>query len=228
MTDFVSAVSAPPNPSTGRASDRFVTYVHHVCESTQGRAALRRGLGLPVERCNQLHRYLVPWLRDHDDQHHADVRRAYYAVAALIAARPRSARDATPVTSASASWYERPNLGASLGRAVAKGVLKANSAESALHLMARQSSDAIHPGLPALVRQLLGGGVRVDWAVLLEDLAWWNRSRDRIATLWLESYFRTVDGTPDPAAPADAADSADPSGPADTSNPADPAEENHR
>lgn len=209
MTDSVPAVSAPPTSSTVRISDRFVAYVHQVCESKQVRAALRRGLGLPVERCNYMHRYLVPWLRDHDDQHHADVRRAYYAVASLIAARPRSARDATPDESASVSWYERSNLGASLGQAVAKGVLKENSAESALHLMARQSSDAVHPGLPALVRQLLAGGIAVDWAVLLEDLARWNRSRDRIATRWLESYFRTASsGTTDPA-PFDSAEEND-------------------
>ncbi|WP_338775245.1 type I-E CRISPR-associated protein Cse2/CasB [Streptomyces sp. DG1A-41] len=199
MTDSAPAAPAPPTSSSARPSDRFVAYVHRVCASTQTRAALRRGLGLPVERCNYVHRYLVPWLRDHDDQHHVDVRRAYYAVASLIAARPRSARDTTPDDSASVSWYERSNLGASLGQAVAKGVMKANSAESALHLMARQSSDAIHPGLPALVRQLQSGGITLDWAVLLEDLAWWNRSRDRIATRWLESYFRTAAGTSDPA-----------------------------
>ncbi|MEU9632342.1 type I-E CRISPR-associated protein Cse2/CasB [Streptomyces luteogriseus] len=199
MTDSVPAAPAPPTSKPVRVSDRFVTYVHRVCASTQTRAALRRGLGLPVERCNYMHRYLVPWLRDHDDQHHGDVRRAYYAVASLIAARPRSARDTTPDDSASVSWYERSNLGASLGQAVAKGVMKANSAESALHLMARQSSDAIHPGLPALIRQLQSGGITIDWAVLLEDLAWWNRSRDRIATRWLESYFRTAAGTTDPA-----------------------------
>ncbi|WP_234310529.1 type I-E CRISPR-associated protein Cse2/CasB [Streptomyces sp. NRRL S-474] len=198
MTDSAPAAPAPPTSSSARTSDRFVTYVHGMCASTQARAALRRGLGLPVERCNYLHRYLVPWLRDHDDQHHGEVRRAYYAVASLIAARPRSARDSTPDPSASVSWYERPNLGASLGQAVAQGVMKANSAESALHLMARQSSDAIHPSLPALVRQLQSGGIAVDWAVLLEDLAWWNRSRDRIATRWLESYFRTAAGTTDP------------------------------
>jgi CRISPR system Cascade subunit CasB len=199
MTDSVPALSTPPNSSTDRISDRFVAYVHHVCESKQARAALRRGLGLPVDRCNYLHRYLVPWLRDHDDQHYAGVRRAYYAVASLIAARPRSARDTTPPENTSVSWYERSNLGASLGQAVAKGVLKENSAESALHLMARQSSDAIHPGLPALVRQLLSGNITVDWAVLLEDLARWDRSRDHIATRWLESYFRTASGTTDPA-----------------------------
>jgi len=198
MTESVPAAPTPPTPSTTRTSDRFVTYIHQVCTSTQARAALRRGLGLPVERCTYMHRYLVSWLRDHDDPHQADVRRAYYAVAALIAARPRSARDATPDQDTSVSWYERPNLGAALGQAVTKGVLKENSAESALHLMARQSSDAIHPGLPALVRQLLSGGVPIDWAVLLEDLAWWNRSRDRIATRWLESYFRTASNTTDP------------------------------
>ncbi|MFF3505423.1 type I-E CRISPR-associated protein Cse2/CasB [Streptomyces sp. NPDC003247] len=208
MTDSVPAASAPPNSPTVRVSDRFVAYTHHLCESKQARAALRRGLGLPVERCNYMHRYLVPWLRDHDDQHHADVRRAYYAAASLIAARPRIARDTTPDESVSVSWYERPNLGASLGQAVTAGVLKENSAESALHLMARQSSDAVHPGLPALVRQLLGGGITVDWAVLLEDLAWWNRSRDRIATRWLESYFRTASGTTDPA-PSDSAEEND-------------------
>ncbi|WP_260334508.1 type I-E CRISPR-associated protein Cse2/CasB [Streptomyces beigongshangae] len=208
MTDSVPAASAPPASSSVRVSDRFVAYVHQLCASTQARAALRRGLGLPVERCTYLHRYLVPWLRDHDDQHHGDVRRAYYAVASLIAARPRSARDTTPDQDASVSWYERPNLGASLGQAVAKGVLKENSAESALHLMARQSSDAIHPGLPALIRQLLAGGITIDWAVLLEDLAWWNRSRDRIATRWLESYFRTAANTTDPA-PNDSAEEND-------------------
>ncbi|MFI8194389.1 type I-E CRISPR-associated protein Cse2/CasB [Streptomyces sp. NPDC085946] len=209
MTDSVPTASAPPTSTPVRVSDRFVAYVHRVCASTQGRAALRRGLGLPVERCNYMHRYLVPWLRDHDDQHHADVRRAYYAVASLIAARPRSARDTTPDDSASVSWYERSNLGASLGQAVAQGVMKANSAESALHLMARQSSDAVHPGLPALIRQLLSGGIAVDWAVLLEDLAWWNRSRDRIATRWLESYFRTAGGTTDPDSAFDSAEEND-------------------
>lgn len=198
MTDSVPSAPAPPTSSTLRTSDRFVAHVHRLCASTQARAALRRGLGLPVERCNYMHRYLVPWLRDHDDQHHGDVRRAYYAVASLIAARPRSARDTTPDQHTSLSWYERPNLGASLGQAVSNGVLKDNSAESALHLMARQSSDAVHPGLPALVRQLLAGGIAIDWAVLLEDLAWWNRSRDRIATRWLESYFRTASNTTDP------------------------------
>ncbi|MGW7466992.1 type I-E CRISPR-associated protein Cse2/CasB [Streptomyces xantholiticus] len=209
MTDSVPAAPAPPTPSTDRVSDRFVSYVHRLCEATRTRAELRRGLGMPVERCSYTHRYLVPWLRDHDDQDYAERRRAYYAVAALIAARPRTVREAARGERPPVSWHERPNLGSSLGQGVTKGVLKANSAESILHLMSRQSSDAVHPGLPALMRQLHNGGIAVDWAVLLEDLAWWNRNRDRIATRWLDSYFRTATGETDPATP-------------------DSAEENHR
>ncbi|MEU3657693.1 type I-E CRISPR-associated protein Cse2/CasB [Streptomyces sp. NPDC032161] len=172
-----------------------------LCKETRARAELRRGLGLPVERCNYMHRYIVPWLRDHDDQDYADLRRAYYAVAALIASRPRTAREAASDETPPVSWYERPNLGASLGQGVVKDALKGNSAENVLHLMARQGSDAVHRGLPALVQQLHNGGIAVDWAVLLEDMAWWNRHRDRIATRWLDSYFHTSTGETGSATP---------------------------
>ncbi|MCX5172688.1 type I-E CRISPR-associated protein Cse2/CasB [Streptomyces antibioticus] len=191
MTLPTSAPAAAKKPI--RPSDRFIAYVHDLCDSNGTRATLRRGLGLPVERCNYLHRYLVPWT---SEQMHPDAKRAHYAVAALIAARPRTARDTPPTTpaddDAAANWYARPNLGAALGRAVNQQVLKPATAESALHLMSRQSTDAIHPSLPALTRQLLNGNVAIDWAVLLEDLARWNRDRDRIATRWLESYFRVT------------------------------------
>jgi CRISPR system Cascade subunit CasB len=161
--------------------------------------------------------------------------RAHYTVAALIAARPRTARDAdraaaaealvpdtgaeadtkpdtnpdalaSPEDSTGASrpkpvdWWTRPNLGASLGEAVNKRLLKADTAEADLHLMVRQGADALQQRLPALTRHLLGGGVRIDWSVLLDDLALWDLDRDRIATRWLESYFhvRDRDDTDDP------------------------------
>ncbi|GAA2880723.1 hypothetical protein GCM10010524_11180 [Streptomyces mexicanus] len=184
-----------------------MAYVYRLCESKRTRAELRRGLGLPVERCNYLHRYLVPWLsrpaEDGSSQRvHPEAKRAHYAVAALIAARPRTARDTPPTATDAApvpDWFTRPDLGTSLGQAVNQGVMKPATAESTLHLMSRQTSDAIHPYLPALTRQLLGGGVTVDWAVLLEDLSWWDRDRDRIATRWLENYFRTTsaEGAPE-------------------------------
>ncbi|WP_238782975.1 type I-E CRISPR-associated protein Cse2/CasB [Streptomyces monomycini] len=193
-----STPSAPAaRPSQQRASDRFIAYVQQLCASNRTRAELRRGLGLPVDRCNYLHRYLVPFLAPtHGKQVPREQRRAYYAVAALIAARPRAVRDTEPAGwhegRPPENWFARANLGACLGRAAADGVLKARSAEGVLHLMCQQSAESIHPGLPALTRQLANGGVAVDWAVLLEDLARWDRDRDRIATRWLESYFRVL------------------------------------
>ncbi|MYV93089.1 type I-E CRISPR-associated protein Cse2/CasB, partial [Streptomyces sp. SID1034] len=95
----------------------------------------------------------------------------------------------------------RPNLGASLADAVNRGLFKPGSAEADLHLMARQSSDSLHQRLPSLTQRILKGGVPLDWAVLLNDLAWWNHRRDQIATRWLESYFRvrtTEDDTTQP------------------------------
>ena len=194
MTTTAPTTAKPSKKHDKRPSDEFVDYVLELCQTKKTRADLRTGLGLPVDRCNYLHRYLVPWT---SPRMHPDAKRALYAVAALIAARPRStredrARDADDPAPAP-DGYKRENLGASLAHAVRRDVIKPASAESELHLMARQSSEAIHPRLPALTRHLLTGGIDIDWAVLLEDLTWWNRDRDRVATRWLESYFRLVD-----------------------------------
>ncbi|WP_063771015.1 type I-E CRISPR-associated protein Cse2/CasB [Streptacidiphilus neutrinimicus] len=193
------------------AYDEFVAYIQELCTSKGTQAQLRSGLGRPVERCTYLHRYLVPWT---SESTHPDTKRALYAVAALIAARPRSAREADAQAKAAAAivtegtgsgnagqgtgrgWQRRPTLGSSLGLAVRAGVLKPASAEGDLHLMTRQSSDAIHPRLPALTRQLLAAGIPVDWAVLIRDLGSWNRERDRRATQWLEDYWRAVNTAP--------------------------------
>ncbi|MEW1892295.1 type I-E CRISPR-associated protein Cse2/CasB [Streptomyces sp. NPDC085659] len=183
MTDSTVA-AAPPK------QDRFVSYIHDLCQDNRTRAELRRGLSLPVERCNYMHRYLVPWLHRHDDVNYPDTRRAYYGVASLIAARPRTARQTEPAKPSATAWHLRPNLGSALGDAVRKDVMKPGTAESALHLMCRQSSDAVHRTLPSLTRQLLNGGIAVDWAVLLKDLSWWTHDRDAIATRWLDQYFR--------------------------------------
>ncbi|MFF3974900.1 type I-E CRISPR-associated protein Cse2/CasB [Streptomyces rubiginosohelvolus] len=192
MTDSTAAAAPPKH-------DRFTSYIHTLCQDNRTRAELRRGLGLPVERCNYMHRYLVPWLHQHDDVSYPDTRRAYYGVASLIAARPRVARQTEPTDTSATSWYLRPNLGSTLGDAVRGDVMKAGTAESALHLMSRQSSDAVHRTLPSLTRQLLSGGITVDWSVLLKDLSWWTQDRDAITTRWLDQYFRhsTPAGAPD-------------------------------
>ncbi|MFE3518960.1 type I-E CRISPR-associated protein Cse2/CasB [Streptomyces sp. NPDC059166] len=183
MTDSTVAAAPPKH-------DRFISHVHDLCQDNRTRAELRRGLGLPVERCNYMHRYLVPWLHRHDDVSYPDTRRAYYGVTSLIAARPRVARQTELANTSATAWYLRPNLGSALGEAVRKDVMKPGTAESALHLISRQSSDAVHRTLPSLTRQLLSGGIAVDWAVLLKDLSWWTQDRDSTATRWLDQYFR--------------------------------------
>lgn len=180
--------------------DAFVAYITDLCDkSTKAQADLRTGLGRPLERCTYLHRYLVPRLpqQEYPQQQYDDWRRAHYAVASLIAARPRAARDADRAaareadpTADAAEWWKRPNFGASLAQAVNGKLLKPDTAEGDLHLMVRQSSDAVQQRLPSLTRHLLGRGVSIDWSVLLDDLIWWNADRDRVATRWLEAYFR--------------------------------------
>ncbi|WP_128381289.1 type I-E CRISPR-associated protein Cse2/CasB [Streptomyces cavernae] len=183
-------------PDSERRSEQFVSHVLELCENNRTKSDLRSGLGLPVERCNRMHRYLVRRL---PEAQHRDARRAHYGVAALIAARPPRAREADAERAATADsqpsleWRARPNLGASLAAGVNAGLIRPGTAESHLHLFSRQSSDALHQRLPALTRHLLGGGINVDWAVLLEDLTWWNRDRDTRATRWMDAYYRALD-----------------------------------
>ncbi|MEV8391803.1 MULTISPECIES: type I-E CRISPR-associated protein Cse2/CasB [unclassified Streptomyces] len=202
----MTSASAVPKSKKQQQFDRhdaFVEYIVDLCrKSTKAQSDLRSGLGRPLENCTYLHRYLVPRLspQDYPDQQYDDRRRAHYAVASLVAARPRYARDADRAAVAEAEetgtplpmpeWWKRPNLGSSLAQGVNKKLLKPTTAEEDLHLMVRQSSEALQVRLPALTQHLLSGGVRIDWSVLLDDLSWWNKDRDRVATRWLESYFR--------------------------------------
>nr|WSW64551.1 type I-E CRISPR-associated protein Cse2/CasB [Streptomyces sp. NBC_00998] len=189
-------------------AQEFVHQVLEVCAgSKRAQADLRSGLGLPYDRCQRMHRHLMRLVPERS--RHPEARRPYYVVAALIAARSRGVRDEDAERNSAAlaqegsspselggtsqSWWQRPNLGASLAEAVNQGTLAAGSAESELHLLARIGSESLHSRLPALVGQINGRGVVLDWAVLLDDLAGWDYSQDRIATRWLESYFRVRD-----------------------------------
>ncbi|MFD3680388.1 type I-E CRISPR-associated protein Cse2/CasB [Streptomyces sp. NPDC058613] len=211
--------------SRQQRAEEFVREVLELCAgSKRAQADLRSGLGLPYDRCQRMHRHLMRLVPDGMRQ--PEARRPYYVVASLIAARSRRTRDedaerdatppqATPSSERSqaaglggagaAAWWQRPNLGATLAGAVNQKLMAAGSAESELHLLARVGSDSLHARLPALIGQVHGRGVVVDWAVLLEDLAWWDYSQDRIVTRWLESYFRTRDFAERAAAKAEAA-----------------------
>ncbi|MET8010442.1 type I-E CRISPR-associated protein Cse2/CasB [Streptomyces sp. NPDC005271] len=188
--------------------DRFVAAVQTQCADPGTQQALRRGLAKPVDEVPArthaalLRGGLVP------DDARGPKRRAYYAVAALIAARPRAQRladaDSTDATGAaavvvpSATTRFRPS-GTSLGESLALAVtrrgtegIKEDGAEARLHLMVRQEADGIHRMLPAVLRQLGSAGVAADYGCLLRDLIVWHHYRDSVATRWLEDFYRTL------------------------------------
>lgn len=207
---------APPSPTTTTSDERrahyeaYVADVEALCADNGTRARLRAGRGQPVTRCRELHRYLVCLVAQHG------AKRAHYTVASLIALRrpdripssdttPHSADRPGPPASVTPAatdetagpdpfppWRSRPNLGASLAAAVRRAGFNAGRTEEHLHTLVRLETDQLHPRLPSLAERLLRAGIPIDWAVLLEDLAWWDYDRDQVSTRWLESYYLTL------------------------------------
>ncbi|MFJ2645565.1 type I-E CRISPR-associated protein Cse2/CasB [Streptomyces sp. NPDC087420] len=204
----------------------FVDRVRKLCRESPGaQSALRAGLGKPVmEVPARVHAALLrPGLirEDPKGRGYADKERAYYAVAALIAARPRAQReseddahaeatehaDATepgmrgesPGEGTDAAGTTFPPRGISLGESFALAVgrrspdeLKSGAAESRLHLLVRQDLDGAHRMLPGVFRWLGSSGVTPDYACLLYDLSMWRYGRDAVATRWLQSFYRSL------------------------------------
>ncbi|WP_225848251.1 type I-E CRISPR-associated protein Cse2/CasB [Streptomyces sp. HPF1205] len=213
------AAAPPSRHDSMNPYDAFVAGVLRLCSDAGTQQALRRALGrsladIPARTHAALLRGgLVP------DGAGPERRRAYYAVAALIAARPRAQRiaeadgsgkgaaaaaddSATPAgdsdESVAGSRF-RPrgtSLGEGLASAVARqggtGGIKQDGAESRLHLMVRQDVDGLHRMLPAVLRQVASAGVAADYACLLRDLIAWPKGRDAVSVRWLEDYYRTL------------------------------------
>jgi CRISPR system Cascade subunit CasB len=192
--------------------DPFVGRILDVCRAEpRRRSELRRGLRLPPERAATMHAVVAPWLPDRRDR---ASERAYYTVAAMIAAQPRDARDpaqtdpadpaggepaeATPPSGAASLAYpgRRPNLGWSLAEAVRRDRqgrrIASETAEKRLHLLVRQNLDGVHRQLPGVVGHLRALNVTVDWAQLMSDLARWTGSRDQVTKAWLQTFYRTL------------------------------------
>jgi CRISPR system Cascade subunit CasB len=153
-----------------------------------------------------MHPFVARWLPDGVSEAQE---RAYYTVAALIAAQPPEARqedrtgaddtgdeDTTQDEAAAVKTenrpVRRPNLGHSMAEATNRKDAKHESMERRLQLLARQDLDGIHNLLPPLVRYLRNKKVPVDWGKLLEDLCRWQYSRDLVAKDWLQTYYRTL------------------------------------
>jgi hypothetical protein len=91
-------------------------------------------------------------------------------------------------------WRGRPSLGTSLALAVIRHGFKQHRMDDRLRTLTRLPAALLHPRLVPLAAHLYGRGAgRLDFAVLLEDLAWWDYDRLDIAARWREHYFLTLD-----------------------------------
>lgn len=194
----------------GREKD-FVLWVQRLCAQDPGaRAALRSGLRKDLEAVPRMHRFVAPWLPH--DRTPREVQQAYYAIASMIAAQPRStpgsgtaAGQDEPVVPGDASPGPIPDRaaggqvgrGTSLGAAFAAAAgagraagMRESAAENRLNLLTRQSLAGLHRHLPAAVAHLSSLGVPVDFAQLLSDLSHWPRHSGQISRRWLQDYYR--------------------------------------
>jgi CRISPR system Cascade subunit CasB len=198
-----------------RRDARFVRYIIDVCCDTGTRAALRRGLGQPVERAYTMHPVVAPFLTSPEEAGagYTPTERAYYTVAALIAAAPRQTTNSDADDDADdgkdtedTETTEAPDSGVvsparSLGVAMAEAVndtsghrraMSLDNAEKRLHLLVRQSHIGVHRQLPGVVRRIQQYDVVIDWVQLVGDLRRWPYDQDRIAKRWLQDFYRTV------------------------------------
>ncbi|MER6548636.1 type I-E CRISPR-associated protein Cse2/CasB [Streptomyces sp. NPDC001250] len=187
---------------------RLVDYTREIeklCRDDPGaRIALRSGLRRGMDDVPRMHRFVSPRL-PHNRRAPESEQRAYYAVAAMIAAQPRST---FTVHDAEQQLDEAPQAGdptpavrygTSLGLAFALAVtespgrereMRESTAESRLNLLTRQSLNGLHRHLPAAVGYLRDVDVPIDWAQLLADLIAWPAQSGRISRRWLQDYYR--------------------------------------
>ncbi|MGW0855101.1 type I-E CRISPR-associated protein Cse2/CasB [Streptomyces sp. NPDC002690] len=210
VSPSATAGGFPQQKSTPRVGSphAFTDWVSQVSRDDPGaRSALRSGLRKDLDSVRRMHRLVAPWL---PEGRSADVERAYYAVAAMIASQSRSAltapdteksTDDDPVRTggeqmpATSVRRRRVSLGTAFATAVADGPgrekeMRAGTAESRLNLLTRQSVNGLHRHLPASVGYLRSLDVDVDWAQLLDDLSHWRRNSGRISRTWLQDFYR--------------------------------------
>jgi hypothetical protein len=102
------------------------------------------------------------------------------------------------------AWQRRPDLGRTLAEAVLHRAIAHDSATRRLRALGKLSTDLLHPRLPALAKLLDQAGLDTDFAVLLDDLVWWDTDRARITSAWTLSFHLAVGG--DTPAPTDLAE----------------------
>ncbi|MFJ8608089.1 type I-E CRISPR-associated protein Cse2/CasB [Streptomyces sp. NPDC093675] len=110
---------------------------------------------------------------------------------------PDAPPDGAPETGGGAGaqpWRARPDLGASLAVAVARHGFKESRMTDRVRTLTKLGTPLLHPRLWSLATHLHSrNAARLDFAVLLEDLAWWDDDQPETAARWRESYFTALD-----------------------------------
>jgi CRISPR system Cascade subunit CasB len=174
----------------GKATAFVDQLTRRIGASPGDRAALRRSVGRPPTL--MAHGLVAQYLPDDADE---ATERAYYGVAALIAAQPRAIRDAGDEAEGEGDAEKEAVPGKSFGTTLAEAVAadknRFESTEARLHLLCRQRVHGVHRHLPRLIAHLQSNRVHIDWPVLLVDLSRWGTDRDRVTKRWLQDYYRT-------------------------------------
>ncbi|WP_329130370.1 type I-E CRISPR-associated protein Cse2/CasB [Streptomyces sp. NBC_00670] len=200
--------------------DDFVHQVITLCAVNGIRADLNSGFGRPVAECSRMPEHLTRHIAGfgarrahytvaslialHRDLPHEDGpyrpelptpgknpdTTAPTATAAPAADHLAPASAASP---AERPWRSRPDLGTHLAIAVARYGFKEATMTNRVKTLTRLDTSLLHPRLWTLTGHLNSrGAARLDFAVLLEDLAWWDDDRLETAARWRENYFLTL------------------------------------
>ncbi|MFI6340514.1 type I-E CRISPR-associated protein Cse2/CasB [Streptomyces sp. NPDC050535] len=100
---------------------------------------------------------------------------------------------APPPGTTARPWRSRPDLGTHLAIAVARYGFKEATMTNRIKTLTQLDTELLHPRLWSLTSHLHSRGIaRIDFAVLLEDLAWWDHDQLETAARWRENYFLTL------------------------------------
>ncbi|MFF9301492.1 type I-E CRISPR-associated protein Cse2/CasB [Streptomyces sp. NPDC014764] len=202
--------------------DDFVHQVITVCAVKGIRADLNSGFGRPVAECSRMPEHLTRHIAGfgarrahytvaslialHRDLPHEegpyqpeqpfpgkDQDAATAPAANTAPASDPSGSAAAAASTAERPWRRRPDLGTHLAVAVARYGFKEATMTNRVKTLTRLDTSLLHPRLWTLTGHLNSrGAARLDFAVLLEDLAWWDDDQLEIAARWRENYFLTL------------------------------------
>ncbi|EKX65604.1 type I-E CRISPR-associated protein Cse2/CasB [Streptomyces ipomoeae] len=115
------------------------------------------------------------------------------APAATDAPPPPGPAPAPQPGPAARPWRSRPDLGTHLAIAVARYGFKEATMTNRIKTLTKLDTPLLHPRLWSLTSHLHSrSAARLDFAVLLEDLAWWDHDQMETAARWRENYFLTL------------------------------------